>query len=463
MSAEKTQTEPNFRLIHPYTFDECTFDFTDPRTERKIALFGAVEITQNHAETIRLDGAFSSAAAYHTTLAEAFALATTSAPAEVHPHIVTVQIGAKDSVLVVEKEPIRAEFVEKVGLGTVLLHAQHGHIYINFTEQIGVSSVILPPMQTVITEHVCVRKEQLPQMHSDFAESLGFAGAQQEDAALFSAPTEELTAWVKREQELSFILRDGGGLLDSQGQVFTAHRSFAEEISMQEETHGALHLYRSFVERIGLRTEILPPLSTLLVEGICLQGDRIPQPRSLISEKLVVSEALVPPLMSHFTERIGFYDTVVRASDASISGIAVGNGMTLAEFKSRLMRPLGYETFRPFHVGEYEYERALVRISMTAGSLGAIPQIYDVVMNVDIDDTVDRGTARVEAKETEIPYRKHYYTKPEVTVTLQRGNTGDGVLTPEITMIGTDFFRCILHKRDGTAATGTVSWTAVGY
>ena len=445
MSAEKKQTEPNFRLIHPYTFDECVFDFTDPRTERIFALFGAVEITQNQAETVGLDGAFSSVTAYHTTLAENVALVTDSVPAEVPPHIVTVQVGAKDSVLVAEKEPIRVEFVEQVGLGTVLLHAQHGHIYINFTEKIGVSSVILPPIQTEIVEQIGIRDERIPQPQSYFSEALGFDGTQQEG------------------QELSFILRDGGGLLDSQGQVFTAHRSFAEEISMQEETHGFLHLYRSFVERISLRTEILPPLSTLLVEGICLQGDRIPQPRSLISEKLVVSEALVPPLMSHFTEHIGVYDTVVRASDASISGVAVGNGMTLAEFKSRLMRPLGYETFRPFHVGEYEYEQALVRISMTTGSLGAIPQIYDVVMNVDIDDTVDRGTARVEAKETEIPYHKHYYTKPEVTVTLQRGNTGDGVLTPEITMIGTDFFRCILHKRDGTAATGTVSWTAVGY
>lgn len=445
MSAEQKQTEPNFRLIHPYTFDECVFDFTDPRTERIFALFGAVEITQNQAETVGLDGAFSSVTAYHTTLAENVALVTDSVPAEVPPHIVTVQVGAKDSVLVAEKEPIRTECVEQVGLGTVLLHAQHGYIYINFTEQIGVSSVILPPMQTEIVEQIGVRDERIPQPQSYFSEALGFDGTQQEG------------------QELSFILRDGGGLMDSQGQVFTAHRSFAEEISMQEETHGALHLYRSFVERIGLRTEIMPPLSTLLVEGICLQGDRIPQPRSLISEKLVVSEALVPPLMSHFTEHIGVYDTVVRASDASISGVAVGNGMTLAEFKSRLMRPLGYETFRPFHVGEYEYEQALVRISMTTGSLGAIPQIYDVVMNVDIDDTVDRGTARVEAKETEIPYHKHYYTKPEVTVTLQRGNTGDGVLTPEITMIGTDFFRCILHKRDGTAATGTVSWTAVGY
>lgn len=427
MSAEQKQTEPNIRLIHPYTFDECAFAFTDPRTERKIALFGAVEITQNHAETIGLDGAFSSAAAYHTTLAEAVALATTSAPAEVPPHIVMVQVGAKDVVRVAEKEPICVEFVEQVSLATGTLHAQHGHIYINFTEQIGVSSVLLPPLHSVLTE------------------SLGFAGAPQEGTAPFSVPTVNITAQVERRQKLSFILYDGGSLQDFQGQVFTAHRSFTSGGSLREAAKRDLHLCRSFAEKIGIHSGILP------------------QPHSLFVEQIGFSPVRIPPLVSCFSECISIRDGILRASEASLSGFTVGHSMTLAEFKSRLVHPVGYETFRPFHVGEYEYERALVRISMKAGSLGAIPQIYDVVMNVDIDDTVDRGTARVEAKETEIPYHKHYYTKPEVTVTLQRGNTGDGVLTPEITMIGTDFFRCILHKRDGTAATGTVSWTAVGY
>ena len=129
----------------------------------------------------------------------------------------------------------------------------------------------------------------------------------------------------------------------------------------------------------------------------------------------------------------------------------------------RIARPIGYGLFHPFRVGEYEYEKALVRIGITAGSYGAIPQIYNVVMNVDIDDTVDRGTAQVDAKETGIFYHKLYYTKPEVTVTLQSGNAEDGVLTPEITSIGTESFTCVLRRRDGAAAKGRVSWTAVGY
>lgn len=461
MSAEKTQTEPNFRLIHPYTFDECAFDFTDPRCERSIIFFGDVEFSQEIAEQLLTQDAMSGAAEFHLTFDEGIAVSAPTRTEGTAPHKVREQIGIADAAHIAEKEPIRSEFAEQLGIGVFALHGQHGHIYMDVTERIGISAVILPPMQTVIVERIGLRKEELPQLSTLIVESIDIAKSRKEMP--YTVPQENIGACLARAYDLAHVLKDGIAVQDERGQVFTAHRSFAEEISMQEETHGVLHLYRSFVERIGLHTEILPPLSTLLVEGICLQGDRIPQPRSLISEKLVVFEALVPPLMSHFTEHIGVYDTVVRASDASISGVAVGNGMTLAEFKSRLMRPIGYEMFRPFHVGEYEYEQALVRISMTTGSLGAIPQIYDVVMNVDIDDTVDRGTARVEAKETEIPYHKHYYTKPEVTVTLQRGNTGDGVLTPEITMIGTDFFRCILHKRDGTAATGTVSWTAVGY
>ena len=443
MSAGKKQTEPNIRLIRPYTFDECTFDFTEPRTSRPVALFGAVEIEQNNAETIRLSGAFSSATMYHTTLAENVALAAASAPKEIPRHIVTEQVGAKDAVLVAEKEPICAEFVEQLRLGTFLLHAQHGHIYLNFTEPIALSATLQPPLQTRLVE------------------SVGFTQKEQDSPR--TLPVERIAAKAAQTYEISHVLSDGAGLRDVRGHVFTAHRSFAEGLTLKARTERELELRRMFTEQIGLRIDRLRPPTSHFVEGIGVLVDRIPPLGSQFVERIGLSVSLVPPLVSRFTERVVLYDVVQRASEASLSGIAIGNGMTLAEFKSRLMRPVGYETFRPFHVGEYEYEKALVRIFITVGSFGAIPEIYDVVMNVDIDDTVDRGAARLAAKETVVAYNKHYYTKPEVTVTLLSGNTADGIVLPEITTIGTEAFTCVLRKRDGSAAAGTISWTSVGY
>nr|DAW71305.1 MAG TPA: hypothetical protein [Caudoviricetes sp.] len=152
-----------------------------------------------------------------------------------------------------------------------------------------------------------------------------------------------------------------------------------------------------------------------------------------------------------------------QASEASLSGVMIGAELTHEEFKKRLLQPCGYTVLMPFRVGEYEYEKALVRVSMTAGSLGAMPQIYKMAMNVDIDDTVDRGTARIEAQETVVEYNKRYYTKPEITVTLLSGNTSDGAVTPELRAIGTESFICVLRKSGGSLAAGMISWTAVGY
>jgi hypothetical protein len=152
-----------------------------------------------------------------------------------------------------------------------------------------------------------------------------------------------------------------------------------------------------------------------------------------------------------------------RASDASLSGVMIGTEMAREEFEKRLLQPCGYGVFAPFRVGEYEYEKALVRVSITAGSYGAVPQIYDIAMNVDIDDTVDRGTVRIAAAETVVEYNKPYYTRPEVSVMLLSGNTEDGVLTPELRDVGTESFTCILRKSGGSLAAGRISWPAVGY
>ncbi len=178
---------------------------------------------------------------------------------------------------------------------------------------------------------------------------------------------------------------------------------------------------------------------------------------------LILQDVQMQKLRRIFTEKVSFYGALLRVSHGVLSDIVIGAEMSMEEFRRFCNQPVGYEPFAPFYVGEYEYQRALVRISMRAGSIGALPQIYDVVMNVDIEDTVDRGTANIAAKETAVPYHKHYYTKPEVTVTLQAGNTGDGIITPVLTTVGTESFRCVLRKEDGTHAAGTISWTAIGY
>ena len=333
----------NMKLLRPYPFDECTFDFTDPRCKRSIACFGDAEFTQEVMVPIGVAEEYSRAVEY------------------------------------------RREFEEKVAVSES--YEIKPSLFSIFVESIGLSNPHTPMLETRTERKLSI--------------------------------TEKKTNQIFREHTSGISLRE------KHDREFRAQRTFVERIPLHV-THG-MRIEQTHVERIGIHGEI------------------IPAPRS------------------EFTEHISIYDGVLRASDASLSGVVIGTGMTLEDFKKYIIRSVGYEEFRPFHVGDYEYEKALVRISITAGSFGAIPEIYDVAMNVDIDDTVDRGTAQMKAEETVVPFHKHYYTKPEVTATLLSGNTADGIVLPEITAIGTESFTCVLRKRDGSAAAGTISWTAVGY
>lgn len=436
--------EHSIRLTKPRTFRDSPFAFTDARAAVAFDRFGEVEVAQGVTEGIGFSGGYSAAAEFHQSIEERVSLMDDAPPTrtdtvegvgikddgKVHlcipiPLAFTETLGIGDEGVLAPREPIRSLFTERIGVGRFLIHEQHGHIYMEFTEGIGLSGRILPPLSSLIVESVGLGQDT-PVSPSMYAQ-------------------ESLGAGTKITQEMKHALRERLGMRDEHGQVFTAHRSFREGVSLGEEIGKLLTINTAYTEGISIDTSLLPPMQTTITECIGIHGE------------------ILPPLASVFVEDLIFYDGIIRASEATIEGIAAGKEITFDAFMKRVDRPVGYSLFHPFRVGEYEYEKALVRIGITAGSYGAIPQIYNVVMNVDIDDTVDRGTAQVDAKETAIFYHKHYYTKPEVTVTLQSGNAEDGVLTPEITSIGTESFTCVLRRRDGAAAKGRVSWTAVGY
>lgn len=188
------------------------------------------------------------------------------------------------------------------------------------------------------------------------------------------------------------------------------------------------------------------------------------------TEKASLYEHMRRDLGGGYSEAVAVDDRFLRALDGIIEEVAVRKGgMTADEFQQLVNQPTSYERFIPYIVGEYEYQKALVRLAVTPGSLGAEPAVYNVVVHVDIDDTVDRGTAVITdtSAATMVRFAKHYYTKPEVTVTLRGGNTADGTILPNVAEISKDkdgyYFMVELLKADGTRAKGTVTWQSVGY
>lgn len=187
-------------------------------------------------------------------------------------------------------------------------------------------------------------------------------------------------------------------------------------------------------------------------------------------EKADIGEHMWRDLGGGYSEAVAVDDHFLRALNGIIEEITLKKGgMTAEDFQRLVNQPTGYERFIPYIVGEYEYQKALVRLAVTPGSLGAEPAVYNVVVHVDIDDTVDRGTAVITdtSAATMVRFSKHYYTKPEVTVTLRGGSTADGTILPNVAEISKDkdgyYFMVELLKADGTRAKGTVTWQSVGY
>ena len=290
------------------------------------------------------------------------------------------------------------------------------------------------------------------------------------DAAVANVSRDEMAVSDGIATSLGKMTAEQLGILDALLRAAAFKRTWSESASLGDDEdnhvtagkfetirtseHRAADVYKPTAEQIGMTER---------------QYHRAQTFRTFI-EKASLYEHMRRDLGGGYSEAVAVDDRFLRALDGIIEEVAVRKGgMTADEFQQLVNQPTGYERFIPYIVGEYEYQKALVRLAVTPGSLGAEPAVYNVVVHVDIDDTVDRGTAVITdtSAATMVRFAKHYYTKPEVTVTLRGGNTADGTILPNVAEISKDkdgyYFMVELLKADGTRAKGTVTWQSVGY
>lgn len=164
-------------------------------------------------------------------------------------------------------------------------------------------------------------------------------------------------------------------------------------------------------------------------------------------------------------------DAFLENANAVIDMVSFYDGvMDKNTFLDRANTVNGYSAFKEFYVGDYEYQRALVRLSVKAEQMNSGINLYNVVHNVDIPDTDDRGTVVITdtTASTKVYFNKFYYHAPEVSVTLIGGNTGDGIVMPVVTSLdgkddGGRYFEVELLDMSGARKTGTVTWVSKGY
>lgn len=257
---------------------------------------------------------------------------------------------------------------------------------------------------------------------------------------------------VGRQVIYTAVIKEALQTIDEQHK--TISRSLSDGLKVSDT------IYKLF-ERVSL--ESLSTMDVLLREYIA---------RRFVDETVSVEDYLIKGARCFMSEEMNTYDTLIKACEGILSNLSIKEGeLTLDEFLEIVNKPPNYTKFIEFKVGEYDYKEALVRIVMATQVRQTKPMVANAVMHVDIPDTDDKGDIEISdtAVATKVYFNKFYYNPPTVNVTLKGGNTGDGVLIPNIVStdkqddVGRYFEVEIWDETWSERKTGRLSWVSKGY
>ena len=263
---------------------------------------------------------------------------------------------------------------------------------------------------------------------------------------------------------------DGFHVQESYKKIWQTLQSFREELKMLDKVYRNIYAVRD--DRIAIADKRLVKLERTLHEAVDTDESfnrNVAFVRGL-AELARIGDGLTRDIGKNPAEDIALYDAYVRASNSYIESVQVVSSFKeMDDFTAMADTPPMYEQFTDFNVGDYEYEKALLRLRVVSKATQAQPLLYDVSPHVDIDDTDDKG--KLEIKDTTAPtkvyYNKHYYNAPEVNA-MVKGGTGATTPVPNIlTTDGQDdkgrYFEIELLNSSGNRTTGIVSWVAKGW
>ena len=257
---------------------------------------------------------------------------------------------------------------------------------------------------------------------------------------------------------------------DDYKKIWQTVQTFREELKTLDKVYRNIYAVRD--DRIAIADKRLVKLERTLHESIDTDESfnrNVAFVRGL-AELARIGDGLTRDIGKNPAEDIALYDAYVRASNSYIESVQVVSSFKeMDDFTAMADTPPMYEQFTDFNVGDYEYEKALLRLRVVSKATQAQPLLYDVSPHVDIDDTDDKGQLEIKdtTAVTKVYYNKHYYNAPEVNA-MVKGGTGAATPVPNIlTTDGQDdkgrYFEIELLNSSGNRTTGIVSWVAKGW
>jgi len=185
-----------------------------------------------------------------------------------------------------------------------------------------------------------------------------------------------------------------------------------------------------------------------------------------LAEGLSVVDAASRATTLSFAQTLSVVDALQRAGDMIVSDMVLSSVATdLSGFKDLLNygNVPGYERWRDFIPGDYEYEEAMFRAVLeSVNSDRAMLSGFQV--SVDVPDLIDRGVANIDVAENgvNVTFARKFHIIPEMTIAIRGGTGIPGI--PAITDVTTEGFHAVLQASDtGALTTGTFTWAAHGY
>ena len=264
---------------------------------------------------------------------------------------------------------------------------------------------------------------------------------------------------------------DGFHVQESYKKIWQTLQTFREELKILDKVYRNIYAVRD--DRITIADKRLLKLERALRESIDTTDESFNRNVDFVRgfEDLArIGDGLTRDIGKNPAEDIALYDAFVRASNGYVESVQVLSSFKeMDDFTAMSDTPPLYEQFTDFNVGDYEYEKALLRLRVVSKATQAQPLLYDVSPHVDIDDTDDKGQLEIKdtTAATKVYYNKHYYNAPEVNA-MVKGGTGTTTPVPNIlTTDGQDdkgrYFEIELLNSSGNRTTGIVSWVAKGW
>lgn len=263
---------------------------------------------------------------------------------------------------------------------------------------------------------------------------------------------------------------DGFHVQESYKKIWQTLQAFREELKTLDKVYRNIYAVRD--DRIAIADKRLVKLERTLHEAVDTDESfnrNVDFVRGF-EDLARIGDGLTRDIGKNQAEDIALYDAYVRASNSYIESVQVISSFKeMDDFAAMADTPPMYEQFTDFNVGDYEYEKALLRLRVVSKATQAQPLLYDVSPHVDIDDTDDKGQVQIKdtTATTKVYYNKHYYNAPEVNA-MVKGGTGATTPVPNIlTTDGQDdkgrYFEIELLNSSGNRTTGIVSWVAKGW